>query len=103
MWVGVDVWVGVQLCVSAVCVFQYVSVWVCFGMCSLLFGFVGECLPVYFSVSVPVCQCVFLVCVGMYVKVCMPVLCVSMGMSVCVLVYVSLCVSVWVCLCVERF
>lgn len=54
--------------------------------------FVGSCLPVYvhFCVCVNMYQCVFSVCVGMYVYVqaCMPVS------------YVDVCVSVCVCQCV---
>lgn len=92
------------MCQLCVCVFQYVSMCVCIGMCLLLCLYLLVCLPAYMCFSVCLdlhqcaCQCIFSACVGMYVKVCMPVLCVGVCVSMYTCWYMC---RVLVCVCVR--
>lgn len=69
------------MCVLA-CAYSYVCICSCVPA--------SVCVSVSVSVSMCVCQREFLVCVGMYEKVCVPVLCVCQYVHV--NVYVSGCV-----------
>ena len=98
-----------SVCVSFLCVFEYmwVSVCLCVSVCvEILWATVPVFMRLCFCVDVGECWfvCMILIgfgCVGIWVCVCLCWLCV--GIWLCVNRYVLICVCVCVCVCVSVY